>query len=118
MAGFVASGLNDMVNGAAANTWISAHTADPSTGGGSEVTGGSPAYARKQTTWGSANAGERIGSQVSIDIPAGTNVTHWGLWSAASGGTFKGGFALPGGGESFTGQGVLNHTPTLDVNAS
>lgn len=106
-----------MVNGAAAAaTYISAHTADPSTGGGSEVTGGS--YARQQTTWGTASAGERIGSQVAVPIPAGTAVSYWGLWTAASGGTFKGGFALPGGGETFTNAGVLNHTPTLDVNAS
>jgi hypothetical protein len=116
MAGFTSSGLNDAVNGiAAAATYISAHTADPSTGGGSEVTGGS--YARQQTTWGAASAGARIGSQVGIPVPAATTVTHWGLWTAASGGTFKGGFALAGGSESFTNAGTLNHTPTLSVAA-
>lgn len=114
---FNSSGLNDAVNGvAAAATYISAHTADPSTGGTSEVAGGS--YARQQTTWGSASAGERIGSQVTIPIPAATAVTHWGLWSAVSGGTFKGGFALAGGTETFTNAGSLLHTPTLDANAS
>ncbi len=110
---FTDSALNDAVNGiATAATWISAHTADPSTGGTSEVTGGT--YARKQTTWGSASAGDRVGSQVAIDIPAGTTVTHWGLWTAVTGGTFKGGFAL-GASEVFGAAGVLNHTPTLDV---
>lgn len=114
MAGFTDSALNDMVNGvAAAATYISAHTADPSTGGGSEVAGGS--YARQQTTWGSAASGDRTGSQVGIPIPAGTTVTHWGLWTASTGGTFKGGFALAGGSEAFTNAGTLNHTPTLDV---
>lgn len=113
---FNSSGLNDAVNGVAANTWISAHTADPGTSGTSEVAGGS--YARQQTTWGAASAGERIGSQVTIPIPAATAVTHWGLWSASSGGTFKGGFALAGGTESFTNAGSLLHTPTLDANAS
>jgi hypothetical protein len=58
-----------------------------------------------------------VGSQVGIPIPASTAVTYWGLWTAQSGGTFKGGFALSGGGESFTNAGTLNHTPTLDVNA-
>lgn len=115
MAGLTDSALNDAVNGiAAAGTYISAHTADPSTGGGSEVTGGS--YARQQTTWGAAAAGARVGSQVAVPIPAGTHVTYWGIWSASAGGTFKGGFLLSGGGETFTNAGFLNHTPTLDVN--
>lgn len=90
---------------------ISAHTTDPGTTGTNEVVGGS--YARQQTTWGAASSGDRIGSQVVIPIPAGTTVTYWGLWTA--GGTFRGGFALPGGGETFTNAGTLNHTPTLDV---
>jgi hypothetical protein len=114
VAGFNDSALNDAVNGiAAAATYISAHTADPGTGGTSEVAGGS--YGRVQTTWGAASSGDRTGSQVAINIPAGTTVTHWGLWTTASGGTFKGGFALAGGSEAFTNAGTLDHTPTLDV---
>lgn len=112
---FTDSALNDAVNGvASAATWISAHTADPSTTGANEVAGGS--YARQQTTWGSASSGDRVGSQVAIPIPAATSVTHWGLWSALSGGTFKGGFAL-GATEVFGSAGTLNHTPTLDADA-
>lgn len=110
------NGLNAAVNGvAAAATYISAHTADPSTTGTSEVAGGS--YARQQTTWGTATIGERLGSQVAIPIPAGTSVTYWGIWSAATAGTFYGGFAL-GATETFGAAGTLNHTPTLDANAS
>lgn len=103
------NGLNASVNGlAAAADRISAHTADPGSTGTSEVTGGS--YARQTTTWGSASAGSRVGSQVAIPIPAGTTVTHWGLWS--SGGTFHGGYAL-GASETFGAAGTLSHTPTL-----
>lgn len=110
---FTPSALNDAVNGiATAATWISAHTADPGSGGASEVAGGS--YARQQTTWGAASDGDRIGSQVAIPIPAGTTVRYWGLWSAVSGGTFKGGFDL-GANEVFGAAGTLNHTPTLDA---
>lgn len=113
MAGFNDTALNVMVDAlAAAGTYISAHTADPSTGGSNEVAGGS--YARQQTTWGSASSGDRAGSQVSIPIPAGTTVTHWGIWSASSGGTFYGGFALSAS-EVFGAAGTLAHTPTLDV---
>ncbi len=110
---FTDSALNAAVDGiAAAGAYISAHTADPSTGGANEVTGGS--YARQQTTWGSASSGDRVGSEVTIPIPAGTTVTHWGLWSAASGGTFLGGFSLSAS-EVFGAAGTLKHTPTLDV---
>lgn len=111
--GFNDTALNAAVNGiASAATYISAHTADPSTGGSNEVSGGS--YARQQTTWGSASSGDRVGSEVSIPIPASTTVTYWGLWSASSGGTFYGGFAL-GASEVFGAAGTLKHTPTLDV---
>jgi hypothetical protein len=113
---FVTATLNIAVDAiAGAGAYISAHTGDPSTTGANEVAGGS--YARQQTTWGTASGGERVGSQVSIPIPAGTTVTHWGIWSAASSGTFRGGFAL-GASEAFGSAGTLQHTPTLDVNAS
>lgn len=105
--------LNLAVNAiAGAGTYISAHTADPSTGGSNEVAGGS--YARQQTTWGSASAGDRVGSEVTIPIPAGTTVTHWGLWSASTSGTFYGGFELDDP-EVFGSAGNLKHTPTLDA---
>lgn len=68
-------------------TWISLHTADPGTTGASEATGGSPAYARKQTTWGAASNGAITGSEVTIDAAQGT-YTHAGIWSAETGGTF------------------------------
>lgn len=70
-------------------TWISLHTASPGTSGANEVTGGSPAYARKQTTWTAGGSdGVQSGSAVTIDVPAGT-YTHIGVWSASSGGTLR-----------------------------
>ncbi|MCP2291726.1 phage tail fiber protein [Nocardia amikacinitolerans] len=71
----------------APTVYISVHTADPGTNGANEATGGSPAYARKLTTWTAPANGQISGSQVTIDLPAGT-YTHAGLWSAANGGTF------------------------------
>lgn len=110
---FTDTTLNAAVDAIAAlGTWISAHTGDPSTTGANEVTGGS--YGREQTTWGAASAGDRVGSEVSIAIPAGTTVTHWGIWSAENAGTFVGGFALDAE-EAFGSAGTLDHTPTLDV---
>lgn len=107
---FVASALNDAVNGiAAAGTFISFHTADPGATGANEI-----AATRPATTWGTASNGTRAGSQVSQSIGAGVTVTHWGLWSAATAGTFKYGGALAAP-EAFGSAGTIQHTPTLTV---
>lgn len=99
----------------AAAAYISFHTSDPGTSGTGEVTGGT--YARTQTTWSSASAASKAGSQVTANIPASTTITHWGLWTAASGGTFYYGDQLKVGGtptpESFGAAGTYQFTPTL-----
>lgn len=92
-------------------SWISLHTADPGTTGASEATGGSPAYAREQTTW-SADAtddGVRAGTEVTIDLPAGT-YTHFGVWTAETGGTFIGGGSIAS--TTLGAQGQIKVTPT------
>lgn len=110
---FSTAGLNAAVNGiAGAGTYISMHSADPGTTGASEITGG--AYARQQTTFAAASAGARAGSQVAVPIPAGATAKFWGLWSAATGGTFIYGGPLPAD-ETFGSAGTLQHTPTLTV---
>jgi hypothetical protein len=88
--------LNAIVDYAAARgTYVSLHTADPGTTGANECTGGSPAYARKQTTWGAASGSpsSAVGSQITFDLLG--QATHFGLWSAVTAGTFRGGNALP-----------------------
>lgn len=68
-----------------AGTWIGLATGNPgtSTTPSNEVTGGSPAYARKQTTWGTVSASASTGTAVTIDSPAAT-VTYCILASAAT----------------------------------
>ncbi len=120
------NGRNAAVNGLASSaTYISMHTADPGTTGASEVTGGSPAYARKPASWGTAASGTRsLSSAVVFDIPSGVTVSHFGLWSAASGGIFLGGDNLRDGSnnpasEAFGGQGTYTlTTASLTVNAA
>jgi len=92
-------------------TWISLHTGDPSTTGANEATGGSPAYARKQTTWSadSTDDGVRAGTEVTIDLAAGT-YTHFGLWSASTSGTFVGGGTITS--TVLGAQGQIKVTPT------
>lgn len=95
--------------------WISLHTSDPGTTGTGEATGGSPAYARKQTTWAAGSAdGVVNGSAVSFDVPAGT-FTHVGVWTAATSGTFVGGFALSTSTGALPGQATVAVTPTITV---
>lgn len=113
MAGFTVTAENAAVTGViGAGTWISLHTADPSTGGTSEVTGGT--YARKQTTWGSVSGSQSTGSAVTIDVPSGTTITYWGIFSAVTAGNFIYGGTLPAP-ETFGSNGTYSLTPTVSA---
>ena len=61
---------------AGAGTWCGLATGNPgtTTTPANEATGGSPAYARKQTTWGTAASSAVVGSAVTIDVNTGTYV--------------------------------------------
>lgn len=94
--------------------YISLHTADPGTTGASEATGGSPAYARKLTTWtGGASDGSVPGSQVTFDAGAGT-YSYMGIWTASTAGTFVAGFSLSTP-VTLGAQGQVLVTPTVNV---
>jgi hypothetical protein len=86
---------------------LSLHTANPGATGTNEVTGGSPAYARQANTWNAAASGEAaLTANETFDVPASTTITHVGLWSAPTGGTFYGSMELDTP-EVFGGQGNL-----------
>jgi hypothetical protein len=74
----------------------SLHTADP-TAGANEVTGGSPAYARKAVTFANAASGAALqnGTDPVFDVPASTTVVATGYWSDTN--EFKGWSPLNGG---------------------
>lgn len=59
-------------------------TADPGTSGSvtGEVSGGSPAYARKNMTWASAAASASTSAATAFDIPTGTTLTYFGVCTA------------------------------------
>lgn len=104
-------------NPTVALAYASLHTADPGDTGANEVTGGTPAYARKAVTMGAASAGAIAATnQPVFDVPGGTTVTHVGFWSAVSGGTFLGYADVTD--EVFASQGTYTLTSaTLDLNA-
>lgn len=90
--------------------FISLHTASPGTTGANEVTGGT--YARVATTWGAVSGASTTGTQVTINVPASTTITHWGIWDAVSAGTYYDGGALPAS-QTYSSAGTYLLTPTL-----
>ncbi len=96
----------------------SLHTANPGSTGASEITGGSPAYARKSLTWNAAaNGAKTLSNTPTFDIPAGTTVAYFGLWSAASGGTYYGYITVTQ--EVYAAQGTYQATSgAIDLNST
>jgi hypothetical protein len=70
-------------------TYAALFTADPgSTGTASnEVSGGSPAYARKAITWTEGASDGSVTASVTFDVPEETTITHAAVCSASSGST-------------------------------
>lgn len=91
--------------------FASAHSADPgATGTANELTGGSPAYARKAISWAAANAGSKAlqATFPVFDVPAGSTVSFIGLWTLATGGTYGGCWDVTD--EVYAGQGTYTET--------
>jgi len=95
---FSSTGKNLMLDVAGGNEptnpsqiYGSLHTADPGDTGTSEVTGGSPAYARKALNFSAATGGTIDSSNApAFDVPASTTVAYVGIWDAVTGGNFLG----------------------------
>jgi hypothetical protein len=71
---------------AALGTRWALHTGDPGAANtaSNEVTGGSPAYARKAVAWNAASGGVATqNGDVVLDVPAGTTVAWVSLWNTA-----------------------------------
>lgn len=111
---YTTAAQNAAINGVknAAN-FISLHTGDPGITGASEVSGGT--YARVATTWPtSASNGSVTGTAATINVPASTTITHWGLWTAGTAGTFYYGGPLPAS-ETFGAAGTYALTAALNA---
>ena len=71
-------------------THTSLHSAYSSSGA-NELSGGSPAYARKATSYAAASGASKAAStQPVFDVPAGSTVRFIGRWTAITAGTFLG----------------------------
>jgi len=93
--------------------FVSLHTGDPGSTGASEVAGGNPAYARKALVFPAAANGATSATEVTFDAPAGA-FSHFGIWSAATGGTFRGGGTLAVT-QTLASQGQVKVTVSLTV---
>lgn len=96
---------NLMLDSLASNLLLlSLHSGDPgATGANNEISGGTPAYARKAITWNSAASGALdSSSQPEFDVPSGVTVAYVGYWSS-DGNTFYGSKAVTN--ETFASQG-------------
>jgi hypothetical protein len=82
MGNFVAAAKNAML-GALVVDRLSLHSGDPGVAGtANELSGGSPAYARKTCTYGAASGGERLlSTDVTFDVPAAGSVQYVGKWN-------------------------------------
>lgn len=77
--------------------YVSLHTAAPSDAGNNEVSGG--AYVRKSATFVQSSSNPTSASNnANVEFDTATanwgTVTHFGIWSASTGGTFYGAWAL------------------------
>lgn len=82
--------INAALRGVAFSGWSTVyfglHTANPTDAGTSEVAGGS--YARQSGTFAAASGGQCSNAAgLSFGPLPAVTVTHWSVWSAASGGT-------------------------------
>lgn len=121
MPGYGTNGKNTMLDAlgtAAGFVGLATSAADPGTGAtsaGTEVSGGSPAYARKAITWNAASGGTKTSNgTVTFDVPAAT-VAYFTLHSAATAGTYYGSGSLSAS-EVFAAQGQYQLTSvTLSI---
>ena len=82
MGAFVAAAKNSMLDALTVDR-LSLHSGAPGTDGlSNEITGGSPAYARKACVYDAAASGERLlNASVTFDVPASASVQYVGKWS-------------------------------------
>lgn len=94
--------LRHVINAAAytapATLYLALYSSDPTEADtGTELSGGSPAYARKSITFGTeANGTVANSASISVNVPTGT-ATHWGIRDALTGGNlmYFGAFDVP-----------------------
>ena len=86
------------------------YTTVPGGTAGTEVTGGTPAYARKVWSWGAAAASAVTATAAVFDVPASTTIAGAGNHDALTAGNYLDGAAVTN--QAFASQGTYSLTPT------
>lgn len=90
--------------------YVALYSTVPGASAGTELTGGSPAYARKAANWGTSSAGSVTATPAAHDVPSGATVAGCGVHSAVTAGTYYDGASLTS--QSFASQGTYTVTLT------
>lgn len=94
-------------------TYGAVYTTVPGGTAGTEVTGGSPAYARKALTWTAGTVDGVATASATFDIPSGTTVAGVGVHTAVTAGTYLDGVAVTS--QAFASQGTYTVTFTITI---
>lgn len=100
--------LADAYKGAISHIGLA--TTAPGSSRGTEVTGGSPAYARKAANWGSSSGGVVVAAPAAHDVPSGTTVVGVNMENAVTAGTYQDGASVTS--QAFASQGTYQVTAT------
>lgn len=115
---FTNAGKHIMLDALAADCdFISLHDDDPGGSGDNELSGGSPAYARKEPVFAASSSGEKaLNAALEFDIPPGSTVAYVGFWKDDTVDVFLGSAELESP-EEYTGQGTytLNTSTKLKI---
>jgi hypothetical protein len=93
-----------------AATHAALYTTVPGASAGTEVSGGSPAYARRALTWGAPSASVVTVTPTAFDVPSGTTIAGAGVHTAITAGTYLDGAAVTS--QAFASQGTYTLTLT------
>lgn len=86
-------------------------TTAPGSSAGTEVTGGSPAYARLAPSWGTASASViTVTAASTFNVPASTTVVGYEHFDALTSGNYMDGVTITS--QTFSSQGTYAITPT------
>lgn len=92
--------------------YASLHNTSPGTTGTGEISGGSPAYARKAVSWAAASNGQSTAT-VTFDVASGVTVAGVGLWTAATAGSYLDGTTIAS--QTMGAQGTITVSLTFSV---
>jgi hypothetical protein len=107
MAGFSSAGKSAMLGALTGTPYVSLHSADPGDTGANELAG----VTRQAGALAAYSGGSRaLTVATAHSVAGGQTVAYVGLWSASSGGTFYGSFAVTN--ETFGGAGSYQVDPS------